>query len=105
MTRIPTWSRAFAARLLIWLALSAALLGYIRWGSELTAVTSFYFIRRSVPEIWGAFYDGLPEIGNARALDGIYWVSIVTLIIGVLALVWLALTPEAAENETEATEP
>jgi hypothetical protein len=102
---VSTWSHDFVARLLVWLALSVALLGYIRWGSELTSVTSFYFIRRSVPEIWGAFYDGLPEIGNARALDAVYWVSIVALIVGVLALVWLALTPEPADGEIEATEP
>jgi len=100
----PTLDRSFTARLLVWLALSAALFGYIRWGSELTSVTSFYFIRRSVPEIWGAFHEGLPEIGNARALDAIYWASIAGLIVGVLALLWLALEPERNANESEAPE-
>ncbi len=71
------------------------LLGYLWWGTERTAVTSFYSIRRSVPDIWGRFHDGLPEIGNARALDAIYWASIVALILGVLALIWLALAPIA----------
>ena len=96
--------RGFIARLLVWAALSAALLGYIRWGSELTAVTSFYFIRRSVPEIWGKFHGGLPEIGNAQALDAVYWISIAALTVGVLALLWLALAPEPIEPEPEATD-
>lgn len=94
MKRALDFDRERSGRLLVWLTLSAALLGYIRWGTELTAVTSFYFIRRSVPEIWGYFQVGLPEIGNARALDALYWVSIGTLIIGVLALLWLALEPD-----------
>jgi len=94
----------FVARLLVWGALSAALLGYVRWGSELTSVTSFYFIRRSVPEIWGYFHDGLPEIGNGRALDAVYWTSIAAFIVGVLALIWIALAPEATEPDSEATD-
>ncbi len=93
--------RLFVARLLVWLALSAALLGYVRWGTELTSVTSFYFIRRSVPDIWGYFHKGLPEIGNPGALDAVYWVSIGAVLIGVLALLWLALEPEQIETEPE----
>jgi hypothetical protein len=96
--------RGFIARLLVWAVLSAALLGYIRWGSELTAVTSFFFIRRSVPEIWNSFHEGLPEIGNARALEAVYWTSIAALIVGVLALMWLALAPEPTEPDAEATD-
>lgn len=96
--------RGFVARLLVWVALSAALLGYIRWGSELTSVTSFFFIRRSVPEIWNSFHDGLPEIGNARALDAVYWSSIAAFIVGVLALLWIALAPEPAEPDSEAAD-
>ncbi len=93
--------RAFVARLLVWLALTVSILGYIRWGSELTSVTSFYFIRRSVPDIWGYFFKGLPEIGNPRALEAVYWGSISVLLVGVLALLWLALAPEASANEQE----
>ena len=104
MTRPLQVDRGFVARLLVWVALSAALLGYIRWGSELTSVTSFYFIRRSVPEIWEYFHDGLPEIGNARALDAVYWTSIVAFIVGALALLWIALAPEPAEPESEAAD-
>lgn len=105
MTKLPKQDRLLVARLVVWVALSGALLGYIRWGSELTAVTSFYFIRRSVPEIWGYFYDGLPEIGNPRALDAVYWASIGACLIGALALIWLALAPEppATEAETDLT--
>ncbi len=97
----PPRDRAFVARLLVWLALSASLLGYVRWGTELTSVTSFYFIRRSVPEIWGYFHKGLPEIGNSGALDAVYWASIGTVLIGVLAMLWLALEPEPVETEPE----
>lgn len=81
-------------RLIVWLALSGSLLAYIRWGTELTAVTSFYSIRRSVPSIWGFFHDGLPEVGNGRVLELVFWSSLVALIGGVLALFWLALEPE-----------
>ena len=95
---------AFYSRLLVWLALSIALLGYIGWGRELTSVTNFFFIRRSVREIWGYFYDGLPAIGNARALDAVYWLSIGAVLIGVLALIWFALEPEPPEPDSEATE-
>lgn len=102
MKRMPTTDRGFVARLLVWLALSASLLGYMRWGTELTSVTSFYFIRRSVPEIWNAFYQGLPDIGNARALDAMYWGSIVVVVSGVLVLLWLALEPEPEPDEPEA---
>ncbi|MEZ4507484.1 MAG: hypothetical protein R2848_16940 [Thermomicrobiales bacterium] len=69
---------------LVWGAPSAALLGYLRWGTESTAVTSYYFIVRSVPEIWSRFYEGLPEIGNARLLDAVYWICIGASIAGVL---------------------
>jgi hypothetical protein len=95
---------AFYARLLVWLALSAALLGYIGWGRETTSITSFFFIRRSVRDIWGYFYEGLPDIGNARALDTVYWVSIGVALVGVLALIWLALEPEPPEPDAEAFE-
>lgn len=104
MKRLRNHDSGFVARLFVWLAMSLALLGYIRWGSELTAVTSFYFIRRSVPEIWDSFHSGLPEIGNPRALDAIYWASIGVLILGVLALLWLALEPDRAELGPEATD-
>jgi hypothetical protein len=99
--RAPELNRSLLSRLLAWLALSGALLGYVRWGSELTSVTSFFFIRRSVPEIWGAFHEGLPEIGNAGALDALYWISIAALIVGVLVLFWLALEPEDRPEEPE----
>lgn len=102
MKRMPRTDPGSVARFLVWLALSASLLGYMRWGSEITAVTSFYFIRRSVPEIWNAFYRGLPEIGNARALDAMYWGSIVVAVAGVLVLLWLALEPETKSDEPEA---
>lgn len=98
MKRLPV------AQVIVWLALSGSLLAYIRWGTERTAVTSFYFVRRSVPGIWGYFLDGLPEIGNARVLDVIFWSAIAALIVGVLALLWLALEPEqdlaGAEQES-----
>ena len=102
----PTLPRdqAFVARLLVWLALCVSLLGYIRWGTELTSVTSFYFIRRSVPEIWGYFRKGMPEIGNSGALDAVYWASIGAVLVGVLALIWLAMEPEQRETEPEGIE-
>ena len=92
----------FVARLLVWLALTAAFLAYIFRGRELTSVTDFYLIRRSVPEIWGFFQDGLPQIGNPELLDAIYWLSIVVVTLGSLALFWFALAPNsesAASNE------
>lgn len=99
MEHQPTTNRELFARLLVWLALSAALLGYILWGSEHTQVTSYYLIVRSVPEIWGYFHDGLPEIGNTRLLDAVYWISIGASLVGTLALLWLALEPEPEEAE------
>lgn len=101
MKRTMTPDRGFIARLLVWLAMSVAFLGYLRWGSEITAVTSYYFIRRSVPEIWGSFHRGLPEIGNARALDAVYWGSIGAVVVGVLAMLWLALEPEPERTDLE----
>jgi hypothetical protein len=92
------------ARVLIWAALSALLLWYLRWGSELVAVTPYYHIRRSVPYIWNAFHEGLPEIGNETALDGVYWACLAVALIGVLALFWLALTPSEKENPEPAAE-
>ncbi|HET9661579.1 MAG TPA: hypothetical protein VFP05_14685 [Thermomicrobiales bacterium] len=89
------------ARVLIWAALSALLLWYLRWGSELVAITPYYHIRRSAPYIWNAFHKGLPDIGNETALDIVYWSSITVVVVGVLALFWLALTP----SDKEAVEP
>lgn len=104
MDRRSATRHAVVARVLVWGALSAALLGYLRWGAESTAVTSYYFIVRSVPEIWSRFYEGLPEIGNARLLDAVYWICIGASIAGVLALLWIALDPEDGESEPEAIE-
>jgi hypothetical protein len=89
------------ARVLVWVALSVLLLWYLRWGSELVSITSYYHIRRSVPYIWNAFHEGLPEIGNESALALVYWSCIAVTVIGVLALFWLALTP----SEKESAEP
>jgi hypothetical protein len=89
------------ARVLIWAALSALVLWYVRWGSELVAITPYYHIRRSVPYIWNAFHKGLPDIGNGTALDIVYWTCIAVVVVGVLALFWLALTP----SDKEAAEP
>lgn len=104
MDRLKTQDRYFFSRLLVWLALSGAFLSYLHWGREQTAVTSFYFIVRSVPEIWHFFYEGLPEIGNTRALYAIYWGSIGVCVIGVLAMLWLALEPEREPDTAEAPE-
>ena len=82
-----------AGRILVWAALSGVLLWWVRWGSELVAITSYYRIRRSVPYIWNTFYEELPEVGNSTALDAIYWLAIVVMVAGVLALLWLALAP------------
>jgi hypothetical protein len=86
------------ARVITWVALSALLLWYLRWGSELVSVTSYYHIRRSVPYIWNAFHEGLPEIGNETALDFVYWACLAVAVVGVLALFWLALTPSDKES-------
>lgn len=96
----PRWGRV-----LVWLTLSGSLLAYIRWGSETTAVSSFYFIRRSVPSIWGYFFDGLPVIGNARLLGAVYWVCVATLLLGTLALLWLALEPDAESPGDLSSDP
>ena len=88
----------FTARIIVWLAMCIAFLGYIRWGTELTSVTSFYFIRRSVPEIWSYFHDGLPQIGNDRLLDLVYWAGISGFVVGALALFWLALGRDASDS-------
>lgn len=92
-----------AARVLIWASLSALLLWYVRWGSELVSITSYYHIRRSTPFIWSKFHQGLPEIGNKAALDIVYWGCIGVCVIGVLVLLWLALTP--CERETAEPDP
>jgi hypothetical protein len=92
------------ARVLVWAGLSVLLLWYLRWGSESVSITSYYHIRRSVPYIRNAFHEGLPQIGNETMLDIVYWAAIATSVIGVLALLWLALTPsarESAEPESE----
>ena len=93
------------ARVIIWAALSALLLWYLRWGSELVSVTSYYHIRRSVPYIWNAFHKGLPEIGNETALDIVYWACLAVAVVGVLALFWLALMPSHKESTDPAGEP
>lgn len=94
-------SHLFTARVIVWAALSALLLWYVRWGSEIISITAYYHIRRSVPYIWNTFHDGLPEVGTQAFLDVVYWAAIAVTVLGVLALFWLALTP----SEKEATEP
>lgn len=92
------------AQVLVWAALSGSLLYWLRWGSELVAITSYFHIRHSVPYLWNKFHNGLPDIGNERMLDVVYWSCIAVAVVGVLALFWLALTPsekEAAEPATE----
>ncbi len=94
------------ARVIIWTALSVLLLGYLRWGTELVSITTYYHIRRSVPYIWNSFHSGLPEIGNARALDVVYWACLGGTVLGVLALFWLALIPSDKESgEPPAEQP
>lgn len=98
-------SELLTARVLTWAALSALVLWYLRWGSELVAITSYYHIRRSVPYIWNRFHQGLPEIGNSTALDLVYWSCIAVALIGVLALFWLALTPSDKESAESTEKP
>ncbi len=86
-------TRANASRIIVWAALSALLLGYVRWGSEVVSITSFYHVRRSVPSIWRAFRRGLPDVASGTAMNVVYAVSLGILLVGVLALVWLALDP------------
>lgn len=86
------------ARLIVWLALSGLLLWYLRWGSEIISITSYYHIRRSVPYIWNTFHTGLPEIGNDAMLDLVYWAAIAVTVLGILALFWLALAPSQKER-------
>jgi hypothetical protein len=88
------------ARVLVWAALSGLLLWWLRWGSELVEITSYYRIRRSVPYIWNSFHEELPDVGNAQALDAIYWVALAVMVAGILALFWLALAPDDARVET-----
>lgn len=97
-------SHLLIARVVVWGALSALLLWYLRWGSEIISITSYYRIRRSVPSIWSEFHDGLPEAGNQTLLDIVYWAAIAATVLGVLALLWLALLPsekESADPEVE----
>lgn len=101
MPRRSQPSRLLTARVLVWAALSALLLWYVHWGSELVSFTSYYHVRRSVPAIWDAFNSGLPEAGNQSLLDIVYWVAIATSVLGVLALLWQTLIP----SERESAEP
>ncbi|MFT4037364.1 MAG: hypothetical protein QM692_04225 [Thermomicrobiales bacterium] len=97
-------SHLLTARIIVWAALSAIFLWYLRWGSETVSITSYYHIRRSVPYIWNAFHDGLPDAGNQTLLDIVYWGAIAASVLGVIALLWLALIPsekESAKPETE----
>ena len=97
-------SNLLTARVLVWAGLSVLFLWYLRWGSEIISLTSYYHMRRSVPSIWNAFHSGLPEIGNSTMLDIVYWAAMGASVVGVLALFWLALIPsanEVAEPETE----
>lgn len=91
------------ARVLVWAALSGALLVWLRWGSVLVEITYYYRIRRSVPYVWNKFHHGLPDAGSPRALDVLYWSAIIVMIAGVLALLWLALAPDDASGR-EASE-
>jgi hypothetical protein len=91
------------ARILVWAALSGMLLWWLRWGSEVVAIYSYYRIRHSVRYIWDQFYEELPEVGNATALDAVYWLAVAVMVAGVLALFWLALAPD--ESEADATRP
>lgn len=86
------------ARVVVWAALSLGLLYWLRWGSLSVSITSYYKIRRTVPHIWGTFADDLPSVGSAWALTLVYWSCIVVMIVGVLAMLWLALEsdPEVA---------
>lgn len=97
-------SKPRMAQVLVWAALSALFLWYLRWGSEMVAITSYYHIERSVPYIWNSFHEGLPEIGNGTALDIVYWSCIAVAVVGVLALFWLALTPSEKESAEPASE-
>ena len=92
---VPT--NLLIARLLVWAGLSALFLWYLRWGSEIISLTSYYHMRQSVPYVWDAFHSELPDIGNSTMLDVVYWVAIGTSVVGVLALFWLALVPSARE--------
>lgn len=92
------------ARIVIWLALSVALLSYLRWGSEIVSTTRFLQTRRSAPSIWNTFYRGLPEIANGAVLDIVYSTALAAVIVGTLALIWLALIPgedEATQSDVE----
>ena len=91
----PTTMRI--ARIIVWLGLSAALLSYLRWGTELVSMTAYFKVRRSVPSIWKTFYRGLPDIANGTVLDIVYATALAVVIVGVLALLWLALIPGAGE--------
>ncbi len=92
------------ARVIVWLGLSVLLLWYLWRGTESIAFSSFYHVRRSVPSIWNAFHTSLPKIGNGAMLEIVFAIAVATLLLGVLALFWLALIPsddEIAESGAE----
>lgn len=84
-------------RVVVWSALSVLLLWYLWRGTETVAFSSFYTVRRSVPSIWNTFHASLPQIGNKTLLEIVFAVATATLLLGVLALFWLALIPSDDE--------
>jgi len=89
------------SRVAVWSASSALLLWYLWRGTEAIAFSPFYTVRRSVPSIWNTFHTSLPQIGNRTLLEVVFAVATATLLLGVLALYWLALIP----SDDEAPEP
>ena len=92
----------FLVRALLWGALTAALFGYLRFGTELVAMSRYYRVRYSVSSIWNRFYDGLPEVANQQVLDIVFWICVAVLVSGVLALGWMAFDPLGDGQPVEA---
>lgn len=91
--------RSQAVRLIVWTALISGLSLWLWRGSAIVALTPYYRIRRSYPEIWDRFHDGLPTVGNPRLLDAVYWASIAVIVVGVPLLLWWALEPQSDDSD------
>lgn len=90
-------SRDSGGRHLPLLVFGVTSLGFFAWlaiGSVEARIWRFnrlYFEDRTIREVWGYFSDRLPEMPGQPVITGLFWISLVVMVVGTVLGLWLFL--------------
>jgi hypothetical protein len=87
-------SRGGRARSLPWALLSLAFLAFLSFGTVPTRIWRFNELQvewKPVRRIWQVQFDSLPQVEHQWLINGVFLVSIVLFVIGVITGIWLLL--------------